>query len=241
MSSTSEFGHYKNIANFDNLIAVCAAFGPGYNPFNDALKISNLTALADTVKAIEHELKSSKAIYDTKTNHRQEVFKDLRTLCTKVINALYGVGASDAFIKDAMTINRKIQGSRAKPLATSETTLTDKSISVSQQSYDSLIDHFAKLIELLSVEPLYNPNEAELKITALKAKLILLKDVNKDCINAYIAWRNDRMSRDKALYDPISGLVIRALDAKKYVKSVFGASSVEYGQVAELQFKNRKL
>jgi hypothetical protein len=39
------------------------------------------------------------------------------------------------------------------------------------------------------------------------------------------------------LYNPLSGLVKTALDVKKYVKSVFGASSPQDKQISGLKFK----
>ena len=45
---------------------------------------------------------------------------------------------------------------------------------------------------------------------------------------------------DSTLYNPLSGLVQTALDVKKYVKSVFGASSPQFKQVSGLEFSNIK-
>ena len=39
MASTSETGHAKNVANFQNLIAFVKAYGETYNPSKEALKI----------------------------------------------------------------------------------------------------------------------------------------------------------------------------------------------------------
>ena len=42
---------------------------------------------------------------------------------------------------------------------------------------------------------------------------------------------------NEKLYDEETGLVATAGDVKKYVKSIFSASSPEYAQVSGLQFK----
>ncbi len=149
-------------------------------------------------------------------------------------------------VKDARTINRKIQGQRAtakpveKPVAEGATPPADKTISTSQQSYDQQIEHFSKLIELLSADSNYNPNEVDLKVSTNQAKLDQLKATNTAVIEGYTNWSNSRISRNAALYSPLTGIVNTALDIKKYVKSIFGATSPQFKQVSKLEFKTVK-
>lgn len=39
MASTSETGHAKNVANFQDLIAFVTGYGATYNPIKNALKL----------------------------------------------------------------------------------------------------------------------------------------------------------------------------------------------------------
>ena len=110
-------------------------------------------------------------MFDNATNARQAAFEPLKKLATKIVNALDATEATDTLVKDVKTINNKIQGKRADGAkltkadagkTADEPTEEPKTISVSQQSFDSLIENFAKLIELVSSEPSYTPNETEL-------------------------------------------------------------------------------
>lgn len=248
MPSTSETGHAKNVANFEDLISFCTGYGATYNPSKDALTISKLKVLHTQAKDSLQQSKTSKNSFDSATNGRQLSFKDLKPLATKIINALTVSGASSLTVDDAKTINRKIQGSKSnssKKANTStttskETTPTDKTISTSQQSYDSMIDHFTKLIETASQDANYKPNETQLQVATLQVKLADLKKSNTDLIDAYTDYSNARISRNNVLYNPLSGLVQTALEVKKYVKSVFGATSPQYKQVSSLEFTNVK-
>jgi len=120
-----------------------------------------------------------------------DAFKPLKSLATKIINALDATDASAQTVKDARTINRKIQGQRATPKAANPPpteateTAADKTISTSQQSYDQLIEHFAKLVELLTSDGNYKPNEADLTVAACQTKLTALKTVNTQVVNSY--------------------------------------------------------
>ncbi len=248
MASTSETGHAKNVANLEDLISFCTGYGATYNPSKAAIKIAALTTLHTNAGNSISGVVTSKNAFDTATNARQAAFDPLKKLSTKIVNALDATDASDSMVKDAKTINNKIQGKRSgdkpvKPATTggadSEAT-EDKTISVSQQSYDSLIENFAKLIDLVGSEPTYTPNETELQVSTLTTNLGNLKTTNTAVINAYTNYSNARITRDSILYATNSGLVDVALDVKKYVKSVFGATSPQFKQVSGLEFKRPK-
>lgn len=248
MPSTSETGHAKNVANFEDLISFCNGYGTTYNPSKAALAIAELTNLQTQAKDSLQQTKTTKTSFDNATNARQLAFKDLKPLATKVVNALAVSGTTDLAVADAKTINRKIQGAKANgdkkaPAAPADPNApapTDKTISTSQQSYDSLIDHFTKLIEAVSQDANYKPNEKELQTATLQTKLNGLKTSNTDLVNAFTNWSNARINRNTVLYNPLTGLVQTALEVKKYVKSIFGANSPQFKQVSKLEFSNVK-
>jgi hypothetical protein len=253
MASTSETGHAKNVANFENLISFCTGYGVRYNPSKESIKIPELNAKLVSAQEFLSDLKTQKTILDNSTNTREIVFAPFKKLCTKVVNALGATGASKLTVEDAKTINRKIQGKRADNSSTSlkreaggevptdpnAIIAEDNRISVSQQSFDNNIDHLDKFIKLLTAEPSYIPNETDLTITGLKDTLANLKAVNTAVIKATTPYSNAIIARDNALYADGSGLVEIAGEVKKYVKSVFGTSSPQYKQISGLRFKKR--
>ena len=234
-SSVSETGHAKNIANFETEIAFCIGYGPIYNPVNPNLTISNLQLKWEGSKLKLKAVKDTKEPFDSVTGARQIIFKPLKPLTTRVINALIASNAPSTVVKDARTIVRKINGKRASQIQEDNT--DTKTISVSQQSYDRLVDSLEELIVLVQTETLYNPNEGELKLTALQIVLNDLTTANTNVKNAYVIYSNAMIERDIELYAPETGLVDLAFEVKTYVKSVFGATSPQYRQISGLQFK----
>ncbi|MFH0895092.1 MAG: hypothetical protein V2A54_11720, partial [Bacteroidota bacterium] len=111
-----------------------------------------------------------------------------------------------------------------------------KHISASQQSYDSLIDHFNKLVILVASEPLYVPNENDLKTAQLNTYLNALKTTNSAVITTYANYCTALNNRDNMLYAKKTGLVDITMDVKKYVKSVFSATSPQYKQICHIPF-----
>lgn len=119
----------------------------------------------------------------------QPFFEPLQKLSTRLVQALSSTDATKELIKDAKTVNRKLQGKRSKAIETTTdpNAPAPNTISASQQSYDQLIEHFGKLIEILKSEPTYVPNETELKIATLNTQLTALKTANTNVTTAYTA------------------------------------------------------
>lgn len=247
MTSTSETGHSKNVAHFQQLIAFCKSYGPAYNPSRNQLTITSLEAALAQAQAALASVTATKTTFDNATNNRKEGFTDLKKFATQVVSALKASGASSLAVADAKTSARKMQGRRAKaitPPATPAANLTeakeDKHISVSQLSFDSQVEHFSKLVQTVSQQPNYNPNEKPLTIGTLQNQLQQLASLNNDVINTYTDWNKARLNRTAVFYTPLTGLVQVAADVKDYVKSIFGASSNEFKQAAALSFKITK-
>ncbi|SDF85509.1 hypothetical protein [Epilithonimonas hungarica] len=244
MAPVYETGHAKNVANFQDLISFCQSYGTTYNPTKENLKIPQLQLLYQEAQSKLDDAKTQKATFDNATNSRRNTFADLRSLSTRVINALAVSGADALAIEDAKAINKKIQGTSSKKPTSTETPTTSEGagggISTSQQSYDRLIDHFTSLIELLNQNKSYAPNEDDLKTTTLQTKLTEMKTANTELINAFTANSNAMISRNETLYHKQTGLVQISKEVKQYIKSVFGAGSPQYDQVNGLEFKVRR-
>lgn len=239
MTSTSEVGHAKNVANFQDLIAFVEAYGATYNPTKNSLKLPQLhTLLAESQNSLQNVVEKH-TTYNNVINARVTAFDGIRLLATRLISALETTNASKETINDAKGFNRKMRGQRASKKKTSDdpNQPAPKTISASQQSYDQLIQHFEGLIAVLQSEPSYAPNEEDLKIASLHAKVTQLKTNNNNVSVAYASVSNARIERDKVLNNPDTGLVDIASEIKKYIKSVFGPTSEQFAQVKGIQFK----
>jgi hypothetical protein len=244
MASTSETGHVKNVANFEDLISFCQGYGAAYNPAKDSLKLSQLTAQYEEADTVLNELKLGKTNFDIATNDRRNAFNDIKSLSTKIVNSFAVLVPSELAIADAKGINKKLQGvttrKKTNESETSESEMTTKYVSTSQQSYDSQIDHFTTLVKLLEQYPTYTPNEYELSIKGLQEKLTLLKTTNTNQITTYTVYNNAMVTRNRILYHTDTGLVKTSKNVKQYIKSIFGATSSEFKQVSGIEFKTLK-
>jgi hypothetical protein len=244
--SHEETGHAKNVANFEDVISFCASYGAIYNPSNPLLVLTALNTLHTSALAALKGIDDILPVWINAVTDRDIIFNPFSKLITKVFNSFASSGASKQAIEDVLTIVRKIQGRRAKPIPDAADLLSisgksaeeiHKYISASQTSMDNRIENFYKLIQLLISHTVYAPNETELQTATLTTLCNSMKSKNTAVINAYSALSNARISRDKVLYHPETGLVYIALEVRKYVKSVFGASSAQYKILSKIHFK----
>lgn len=242
MASSSETGHAKNVANFETLISFCTSYGASYNPSKAAIQLPAFNTLFTNAKNSLTAINSALPPKTNAVNARENVFSPLNKLITRVFNAVSASDVPKQLIADVKTIARKIQGKRA----TAKLSIIDdpstpeneskKSNSATQLSFDSRIENLDKLIQLLSAQPRYAPNETDLQIASLTALLADMKAKNTDAINAQTPVSNARIARNKILYAKDTGLIHIAAEVKKYIKSVFGGTSPQYKQIGGLQF-----
>ena len=243
MANTSETGHAKNVTNLESLITSIIALETSYTPSRDSIKLPALQALLTASTESLNAVNIAQAAYSNAVAARKVAFEPFSKLITRVMNSLKASGASTQVVQSARTIVRKLQGRRASAKITEEEKKALEAegkevnqISASQMSFDNRIENFDRLIMLLSSIPLYNPNEAELKVETLKALHNQLKEKNTEVILPIVQLSNSRIARNKILYSENTGLVDVALDSKTYIKSIFGATSPQYKQISKLRF-----
>ena len=100
MASKSEVGHAKNVANFQDLIAFINGYGATYNPSKNSLTLPELNALYTQANASLNAVVNKKTEYNNAVNQRAEAFSDLRTLSTRLVNALDATDATKEKIEE---------------------------------------------------------------------------------------------------------------------------------------------
>ncbi|MFA6277404.1 MAG: hypothetical protein WC622_11680 [Pedobacter sp.] len=248
MSTTYETGHAKNVANFESLISFIKGYGAAYNPTKIAIHLGNMQVQAKKAKDAIASINSLLPAYSNAVAVREIAFEPISKLSTRIFNSLKATDAPQQIIDNAATHHRKLQGKRASAKVTEaekQVLLAEgkeiKQVSSSQQSYDSILDTLDKQIKLLASIPEYAPNEIELKVATLTALYNDLKTKNASVVNQTTPLSNSRIARNEIMYNKETGMVATALDAKVYVKSLFGFSSPQYKQISGLVISQVKV
>ncbi len=247
MASNSETGHAKNVANLESLISVIKGFGAVYNPSRQSIILTALISLLTIVKGAMSLVNSSLGSNSKAIAAREVAFKPLSSLATRILNALRSSETTQQINDSAQSLVRKLQGRRATPKLTEAEKAAllaegkeKKEISSSQMDFDSRLDNFDKLIQLLIVIPQYAPNEVDLQLSTLTNYYNTLKALNDEARETGTQLDNARLNRNEIFDKDDSGLVDTAMAAKNYIKSLFGATSPQYKQVSGLLFKKTK-
>lgn len=242
MATITETGYAKLVANFKLLIAAILQFADRFNPFKPSLKIDALQELGVKCGNAMLNVSNAKAAYKNALDEREKLFSQLSKLCTRILNALKASDTTERIDADAKSLVRKIQGSRSKRKseavnADQSTDEAIKEVSVSQMSYDNRINNFQDLIQFLTGISSYKPNEPELQVENLNKHKEELIAKNQSVVTAHLALQKERSIRNDLLFKPGTGVVDIAADTKAYMKSLLGAGSNEYKQIAKIRIQ----
>lgn len=241
---TNETGHVKNLTGFEGMIAFVKTYDR-YQPTNPLVLPEALGAKHSLCEVALEDFKQSAANLGEATRQRTLVYKATRDLGTRIVGALDGSNVSEKAIQDAIGLNRKLQGRRAKPKEKPPTpepgqpaAEADNTISVSQRSFDRQADNLGKLRDLLAVLDGYMPADPALTVDALTRTISELKSRNRDVLNAESALASRRAKLELEFYDPETGMLALARKVKGAVRSIYKTPSVEYRQLTAITFKN---
>ncbi len=243
MPSTSEVGHARNVANLQKLTQQVSVYTL-YNPPIPNLTVANLQGLYDTANAKLVEVEDKRNANKNAIAMRQTAFENLKTTCTRIINRLEILGLLQGTLDQAKSLNRSIQGSRKKRSVSAKTDdeqpSTNNPISTSRQSFTQQAENFGILLQLLATIPNYDPDEDELKLTNLNTYKDSLINATQFVDQTEAELNIKLIERDQILYAEETGLYSIAQNVKKYVKSLYGATSPEYAMISPITFKNQK-
>lgn len=232
--------HVKNVQAFGKLTGICTGYGGQYNPGKQNLQVKAMATLWTKAQQAMEAVNEAKSIYDIATNNRVRGFYGLRKLSSSVIALLKMSGAHELTVQDALTNNRKIWGSRKAIRKANAELMGDeekkKSTFLYNQDYASLANYFALIVETVSKEPLYHPNEPHMTAEGLQKKVEELHKLNKAVTAAEIGLKQAKRYRDELYYLTDGNLFETALAAKLYVRGIFGYQSSQHLEVRTLRF-----
>lgn len=203
--------------------------------------MESLQTLYTTASAKLTEVEDKRLANKNAITLRQSAFENLKPTSTKIINHLGILGLSEGILDQAKSLNRVIQGGKKKTTTPpDENGQPSNPLSTSRQSYTQMAENFGILLQLLSTIPAYNPNEDELKLINLNTYKDSLVSATQSVDQTEAELNTKLIERDNLLYADGTGLYSIAQNVKKYVKSLYGATSPEYANVSNIEFTSRK-
>ena len=237
-----ETGHAKNVANFETVIIILTALGAVYNPVQALILLPALQARLTAAEAVLAAVDTAGAEKTIAVDEREAEFDDIEKYAVNIKRTAEVEVNDEAFTKDLASIVRKFRGGRAgeKPVDDPNTPNENESlgtISVSQRSYDSIISHLADLTALLKTKSSYNPNDVEMQIPSIEAKLAAMQSKNNAAKTANAAYGTAMDARDEVLYNKDTGILKLVKLIKTQLARKPGKDSAAYQQTNALEFR----
>lgn len=230
--------HVQNVHAFGELKGLCTGYGGEYNPGKQNLQVEALTTLWLNANQVMDDVIVAKAEFDIATNNREQGFAQLGKLSTRIYGILKAGGANPLLLKDASVLVNKIRGSRGRPAIPSQASesVRVKGRTLGGHDYPSKVNQFASLLEIVTSEATYKPNESYLSVASLRGVLDTMRKLNDQVVAAKVALREARRNRNTLLYEGDNSLVSTALAVKQYVKAIYGFTSQQRSEVFRISF-----
>jgi hypothetical protein len=224
----------QQVAAFEKLLGICYTLGTGYNPSKPSIVSTSLNSLLQEARQALETVKKEEAIFALLVNDRQETFKTLPKLSTRIYRAAVCSDASAEDILEIKMLKAKIapvtRARRTEP-AGEETRARSSGL----YNFAKIAENFSQMVQVLQGIASYNPNEEALKIQTLKALATKLHQQNLDVANAEVRVKNAKIRRNGLLYGQ-NGIHKTAMAVKNYVYSVYGMTSEQARQFSGIRF-----
>src|SRR5688572_10439370 len=191
--------HEKQVAAWEKLLEACNAHGPMYNPSKTSLKVAALKDLLTSAQESLVAVDNAENQLILAVNNRQRSFSVIPMLGTRIFNAFAATDATPELIADVDRIRLRFRYPATVKQETEASgqeggvSATDKSRGpLSRLDYDSKLKNLKALINLVTDEPSYQPNEADLQIEALNQLHADLVSKHKAVAQAELALKNAR-------------------------------------------------
>ena len=232
--------HVQNMQSFEKLTGICTGLGGNYNPGKQNLQVNAMTTLSTIAQQIGEEVREAQRVYDNATNAREEGFRNIRQLSSRVYMILKSCGANSLLLADALNSRRRIWGAPITKPPAIDPEKANEEKPASRPSYGHgyiiIAEYFDRLVKTVGSEPKYIANESELKVNDLLQTAAGLFSLNKAVMEAENKLDEARIKRNTVFYIAPESLFETANAVKAYVRGIFGYQSQQHQQVQKLRF-----
>ena len=234
--------HSKIAGTYEGFVKICSGFR-GYHPGSTNLQLPALQELAVQARQTLEAKDAARSVWNKATNQREIAFASLKKLVSAVLFALDASGASEQTMKDARVFLRQITGRRKSrgPIPSEQAARVEKVRPAQPVGFEHLTNHFSQLVEMVSQEATYQPNEPHLAVSGLRELVNQLHLHNVNVKKARADFFHARVALYEVYYGENHSIVITGRAAKKYLRSVYGLNSNEYSQVRKIFFNKSKI
>ena len=222
----------KFLEDADKLIAEAARLSADYDAPNDIAKLANLQAKRAEVTTLRTANQANNAAEENARNARENEYNSVKKDVTSLVEYAKSAGKPANEIDALKSIARDVKGQRAKAIKPGD---GGTHISVSNQSYASIADNYARFIEQYDALNI-TTNEDFYKAQTHRDKLTALRAANTAVIAAEAASNTSGELLDAAAYTAPDSLLNGCVSGKTYIKSKYKTTGEPYKNIAKTRF-----
>jgi hypothetical protein len=230
----------KNVDNLTVAISVIESIGTAYSPSNSLISLSELRSFRDNLAQKMREVNAALPQMENTVGERIALFKVVPKKVTRILNVAKGSGITVEELGHLKTTANTLRGMRVSAKTPDNPTTPEDEAqvnrSVSQRSFAGILEHLDLLVQQLSANSNYNPNETEFKVNGLQSWLTDLQAKNEAAIEAKARLSAVRSSRDALMDNPENGLLVRVRAFKAYISSILESDDLRRKQISKLKF-----
>ncbi|HBL78955.1 hypothetical protein [Aequorivita vladivostokensis] len=236
MSSKSEVGHNKNVANYKAAYTILEEMGSLYNPTNTQILLTNLEPLRTTLTGQIDQLDASLAEYRADVADRKNAIALMDKKATKINQYFHSLDVPENEKQNIAAQVKLIRGDSKKKTTPPPNEEEENHISTSRQSFDNKVANFNTLIAQLEQFSEYAPNEDEIKLPTLRSYTEALETLNERVHVSGDGLITARAARNNSLYYGTPNVLALIKNIKAYVRSLGLAGEPYYKALVRLKF-----
>lgn len=220
--------NFNHVASFEKLLGICNNIGARYNPGNASITPTALGALLEQAQQRSKAVTDAQSAHTLAVNARKEMFDGLPTFITQLVRSTIAHGTSAENTRDLKLLKQKFYRTVAKKMPKASPSIQSEGGRAHHpghyKTFDARLAHFSSIVSIIESIPDYTPNEPELKIEGLHARLSALKATMATVAKTANDLTTARINRDE-IYFGFNGISATSQMVKEYVRSVTGVRS----------------
>ena len=238
--SRSERTNAKNQENLHIANSIVASVGAGFNPTNPLIAKDALLEFEENFDQLTQSFLTALTVEQNAVDAQIAAFKPVSKRVTLIMKAVRAQGLETEFVEGLQSSVYRLNGVRITKKTPDEETPgageTSGKSSVSHRSYAGILENLRFIAAQLASKPAYNPNEPEFKSPAIAAWVESLGELRDTAIEAKIATRTVRNTRNSYVYNDTDGLLPRMTALKNYLGYILDKDDPRLIQMKKLKF-----
>ena len=245
--SRSERTTAKNQENLHIANSIVVSVGAGFNPTNPLIAKDALLEFEENSDQLTQSFLTALTVEQNAVDAQIAAFKPVSKRVTLIMKAVRAQGLETEFVEGLQSSVYRLNGVRITKKTPDEETVgagettggsetSGVKSSVSHRSYAGILENLRFIAAQLASKPAYNPNEPEYKSPAIAAWVESLAELRDTAIEAKIATRTARNTRNSSVYNDTDGLLPRMNALKNYLGYILDKDDPRLIQMKKLKF-----